>query len=204
MKNLVIAFVLMVYSTNLFAEKYVSEIKPLPGEKWYGAYTAKAFCNSPLKDRSFQPYEWNEKKKKLISDNRGNQAAPVLMSNIGRYVWSNEPFSFELKEGSLVIYSDHEKIEAVTAGKTLRDAYVGAKDKHFPASGKTPNVLMFKMPQYNMWIELNYNQTQEKVLKYADDVLKNGFPAGVFMIDDNGSNAFETFELDAAIFPEPK
>jgi alpha-glucosidase len=204
MKNLLIAFILMISAGEIYAEKYVSEIKPLAGEKWYGAYTAKAFCNTPLKDLTFQPYEWNEKRKNLISDNRGNQAAPVLMSNKGRYVWSDEPFSFELKEGSLVIYSDHEKIEAVTAGTTLRDAYLGAKDKHFPASGKTPNPLMFKMPQYNMWIELNYNQTQEKVLKYADDVLKNGFPAGVFMIDDNWSKAYGTFEFDASTFPDPK
>ncbi|HVG42997.1 MAG TPA: glycoside hydrolase family 31 protein [Chitinophagaceae bacterium] len=204
MKKLSIALLVFFYSANLYAEKYVVEIKPLLSEKWYGAYTAKAFCNTPLKDLTFQPYEANEKKKDLNTDNRGNQAAPLLISNKGRYVWSDEPFEFEFNNGSLIISSDHEKIGVVVGGKTLRDAYVAAKDKHFPASGKTPNPLMFKQPQYNMWIELNYYQTQEKVLRYADDVLKNGFPAGVFMIDDNWSKAYGTFEFDASKFPDPK
>lgn len=44
-------------------QKFVAEIQPLAGEKWYGAYTAKAFCNTPFKDLSFQPYLPNEKKK---------------------------------------------------------------------------------------------------------------------------------------------
>lgn len=204
MKKLILSIILILGSISIFAEKFISEIKSLPDEKWYGAYTAKAFCNTPLKDITFQPYLANEKKKNLNIDNRGNQAAPLLISNLGRYVWCDGPFSFELKDGNLILYSNTEKTEAIVAGKTLRDAYIGAKDNHFPALGKTPNPLMFKMPQYNMWIELNYNQTQEKVLKYANDVLKNGFPAGVFMIDDNWSKAYGTFEFDASNFPNPK
>ena len=204
MKNILIAFVLFFYSANGFAEKYVNEIKPLAGEQWYGAYAAKAFCNTPLKDLSFQPYLPNEKKKNLHIDNRGNQAAPVLISNKGRYVWSDEPFAFELKDGALILYSDHQKLDAVLSGKTLRDAYIGAKDKYFPASGKTPNPLMFKMPQYNTWIELGTDQNQKAIIKYADDVIKNGFPTGVFMIDDIWSKDYGNFEFDPASFPDPK
>ena len=204
MKKTSFALLLLLHAAMGISQKNTAEIKPLPDEKWYGAYTAKAFCNTPLKDLTFQPYGLNEKIKDLLTDNRGNQAAPVLMSNKGRYIWSNEPFAFELKNGSVIIYSDHELVEAVNAGKTLRDAYIAVKDKHFPASGKTPNALMFTQPQYNMWIELNYHQTQEKVLKYANDVLKNGFPAGTFMIDDNWGKAYGTYEFDAGNFPDPK
>ena len=204
MKNSLIALTLLLCSANLYAEKYLSEIKPLPNEKWYGAYTAKAYCNTPLKDLSFQPYEMNEKKKDLQTDNRGNQAVPLLVSNKGRYVWSNEPFAFELKEGTLMIYTDYEKVEAIASGNTLREAYVAAKDKHFPASGKTPNALMFKTPQYNTWIELGNDQTQAAIKKYADDVLANDFPTGVFMIDDNWSNYRGNFDFNLATFPDAK
>ena len=203
MKNLTIAIALFICSISIFAEKFSTEIKPLAGEKWYGAYTAKAWCNTPLKDIRFQPYEANTEKKDL-NDNLGNQAAPLLISNLGRYVWSNEPFAFELKEGSLILYSDVEKLDAVLAGKTLRDAYLAAKDKYFPASGKTPNPLMFKMPQYNTWIELGNNQNQKDIINYADNVLKNGFPTGVFMIDDNWAKYYGSFEFDANTFPNPK
>lgn len=204
MKKRLFAFILLLFAFVAQAEKYTSEIAPLPGERWYGAYTAKAFCNTPLKDLTFQPYQLTEKRKDLRLDNRGNQAAPLLISNRGRFVWSDEAFAFELKDGALLLYSDYEKINPVAAGKTLRDAYLAAGKAHFPPSGKTPNPLMFTQPQYNMWIELNYNQNQEKVLKYADDVLKNGFPAGTFMIDDKWSNYYGNFQFDAIAFPDPK
>jgi alpha-glucosidase len=204
MKKIVFCLIACCLSVNVFAQKFTSEIKSSQGEQWYGAYTAKAYCNTPLKDLTFQPYQANEKRKDLGLDNRGNQAAPLLLSNQGRYVWTNDPFSFEMKDGNVIIYSETEKAEAVKGGNTLRDAYVAAKDKFFPASGKTPNALMFTKPQYNMWIELNFYQTQEKVLNYANAVLKNGFPAGTFMIDDNFSNAYGTFEFDARTFPNPK
>lgn len=78
----------------------------------------------------------NEKKKDLAIDNRGNQAAPLLLSNKGRYVWSDEAFAFEFKDSILIVHSDFEKIEPVASGKTLREAYIGGMNKHFPPSGK--------------------------------------------------------------------
>ena len=191
-------------SVNLFAEKFVSEIKPINGEKWYGAYTAKANSNTPLMDITFQPYRANEMKIDLNADNRGNQAAPLLISNMGRFVWSDDPFAFEMKEGSLILYSESEKLDVVASGNTLRDAYLAAMNKYFQASGKTPNPLMFKMPQYNTWIELATNQNQKDIIKYADNVLKNGFPTGVFMIDDIWQKYYGNFEFDASKFSDPK
>lgn len=204
MKKITLFLLTICLSANVFAQKFKSEIKPLPNEKWYGAYAAKAYCNTPLKDITFQPYSANEKKKDLRIDNRGNQAAPLLTSNKGRYVWSEEPFVFEFVNGTLIIQSDFEKVEVVTSGKTLRDAYVGAKDKFFPATGKTLNPLMYKMPQYNTWIELGSNQNQKDLLKYTNDVIKNGFPTGVFMVDDGWANYYGNFEFNLYTFPDAK
>ena len=36
--------------------------------------------------------------------------------------------------------------------------------------------LLFSQPQYNTWIELNYNQNQADVLKYAQATLDTGYP----------------------------
>jgi alpha-glucosidase len=193
MRKIAFCIIACCFSVKIIAQKFTSEIKSSGGEKWYGAYTAKAYCNTPLKDITFQPYAANEKKKDLRIDNRGNQAAPLLTSNKGRYVWSDEPFVFEFVNGNLIISSDFEKVQAVSAGKTLRDAYIGAKDKYFPASGKTLNPLMYKMPQYNTWIELGSNQNQKDLLKYTNDVLKNGFPSGVFMIDGGWAKHYGNF-----------
>jgi len=203
MRNLFIFLAFFFYQSTT-AQTFKTEVKPLPNEVWYGAYTAKAFCNTPLKDLTFQPYQANEKKKDLAIDNRGNQAAPVLISSKGRYVWSDDPFAFEFKEGTLIIYADKEKIEAVNGGTTLRDGYKAAMQKHFPPSGKTPNALMFKNPQYNTWIELGSNQNQKDIIKYANDALKNNFPTGTFMIDDGWAKHYGNFEFDPSVFPDPK
>jgi alpha-glucosidase len=205
MKKIIFICSAFIFTLTMLAQKNVTEIKPLANEKWYGAYTAKAYCNTPLKDLNFQPYHDNEKKNDLKIDNRGNQAAPVLVSNAGRYVWSDNPFSFEFKGGTLIISSEYEKVNVVVStGKTLRDAYVAVKDKHFPASGNTPNAMMFKFPQYNTWIELGTNQNQVDLLKYTDAVLKNDFPVGVFMVDDGWAKHYGNFDFDPTAFPDPK
>lgn len=203
MKLRLFIFCVVSYSC-LFSQSHTSEIKPLAGEKWYGGYTAKAICNTPLENLNFQPYLENESLIDLSRDNRGNQAAPLLVSSKGRYVWSDWPFAFEFEDGTLILHSDHEHLQAISAGKTLREAYLGAMKAHFPPSGKTPNPLMFKMPQYNTWIELGNDQSQEAILKYANDVLENRFPPGVFMIDDNWSKYYGNFEFERAAFPDPK
>ncbi|RIV20740.1 glycoside hydrolase [Fibrisoma montanum] len=204
MKKNILLFCFLLPCLMSYAEKHATEVKPLDGERWYGAYAAKAFAGTPFKDITFQPYLADEKRKDLRVDNRGNQAAPLLLSSKGRYVWSDEPFAFELKGGTLLLYSDHEQMEPIAAGKTLREAYLAAMRKHFPASGKTPNPLMFKMPQYNTWIELGTEQNQKDIIKYADDVIRNGFPTGVFMIDDKWSNHYGNFEFNPVAFPDPK
>ena len=81
-------------------------------------------------------------------------------------------------------------MEKVKAGKTLREAYMAAQAKYFPANGQLPDTLFFTMPQYNTWIELMYNQNQEDILKYAHAIIDNGFPAGVLMIDDSWQENF--------------
>lgn len=189
---------------NVSSQEIISRIDSQEGEKWYGAYTAKAYCNTPFDKIRFQPYPAEYGRKDLRRDNNGNQAAPLLLSNQGRYIWSDAPFAFELKDGNVILYSDKETIKPVVAGETLREAYVGAMKVHFPPSGKTPNALMFKMPQYNTWIELGRNQNQKDILKYAEDVIANGFPTGVFMVDDQWARDYGCLEFDPVKFPNPK
>ena len=108
------------------------------------------------------------------------------------------------RQGNLQIFSEYESLEPVLAGNTLRDAYLAASTKYFPPSGQLPDSLFFSMPQYNTWIELMYNQNQEDILKYADNILKNKFPVGVFMVDDNWQKHYGNFDFKPERFPDPK
>ena len=152
-----------------------------------------------IKDGSAMPYAAGFSAD--LSDNRSNQTAPLLLTSDGRYVWSDSPFIFTVKEGSVSFGSS---VEVVKAGETLADAYRAASAAHFPADGKLPPEEFYRCPQYNTWIELMYNQNQEGVLEYARGILANGLPAGIIMIDDTWQEDYGKWNFHPARFPDPK
>ena len=76
-----------------YAETYTSVITPLEGEKWWGAGT---FFGSHM------PYD-NFAEKDLSKSNYSNQSAPLFVSSKGRYIWSDKPFKFSVKNGVISI-----------------------------------------------------------------------------------------------------
>jgi alpha-glucosidase (family GH31 glycosyl hydrolase) len=139
----------------------------------------------------------------LDDDTAGaNQSAPLLVSDAGRFVWSEHPFTFAFDgRGGLDLVGRGLVIGA--EGSTLRSAFRAAARIGFPASGRTPHRGMFTAPQYNTWIELPYHPTQQGVLAYARGVLAAGFPPGLLMIDDRWSVDYGTWEFDRSAFPDP-
>ncbi|HEY4286117.1 MAG TPA: glycoside hydrolase family 31 protein [Puia sp.] len=176
----------------------------LPGEKWWGGAVTEG---------QRTPFEAGYSLD-LNEGNRGNQAAPVLLSSAGRWVWSEQPFEFVLGKDSLILskYSDSIFIgqagqtgqtgQAAQTERTLAGAYREVSSRFFPASGKMPDSLLIRQPQYNTWIELIYNQNQSDILKYSRAVIDAGFPPGVFMIDDNWFDAYGRFAFRKDRFPD--
>lgn len=167
----------------------------LDGEKiWGGCVT----------DGRSMPYGSSPFDRDLYGDTRGNQAQPLLLSNQGRYVWCDGPFEFQFEENTLIVKSKEGKIESGKAGDSLRDAYRYASRTHFPSSGELPDELLFVKPQYNTWIELIYDQREDRIRKYANDIIANGFPAGVLMIDDNWQEDYGVWDFHPGRFQNPK
>lgn len=137
----------------------------------------------------------------LATQDANNQLVPLFLSSEGEYMWSEGAFAFEAVNGDI---KASMPLTRVKAGETLRDAYLAAQAKYFPANGQLPDTLFFTMPQYNTWIELMYNQNQADILRYAHAVIDNGFPAGVLMIDDNWQRYYGNFDFKAERFPDPK
>ncbi|WP_141502126.1 glycoside hydrolase family 31 protein [Paenibacillus luteus] len=131
-----------------------------------------------------------------------NQASPLLLSNQGRYIWSEEPFAFSFHENTLTI--DHkQKLWLEEGHGTLQGAYQHASNKYFPPSGVTPDKLAFEAPQYCTWVEMFYEPTQEKLLNYARAIIQQGMPPGVLIIDDNWMQDYGTWDFDKHRFPDP-
>lgn len=196
MRKITLFLFFVISTVSMYSQTvYETDIKFEKDEYWWGGVVAFG---------SQMPYLKPVKEFDLSLQNYNNQVVPLFVSNKGRYIWSNSPFKFEIKNNSIKIRSLYEKIEVVEAGKTLKEAYLSASQKHFPPSGILPDHLFFTMPQYNTWIELTYNQNQKDILNYAQSIIDNDFPKGVLMIDDNWQKHYGNFEFKADKFSDPK
>lgn len=196
MRKLIIFFACIIYfsAANANPAKTDTCIQLLNNEYWWGGSvifgTQMPFGN---KDFSFD-----------LSGHTGNQNTPLLISNKGRWIWSEEPFAYSFNHDSLRISNVIGEIQFGEAGNDLKSAYKYCSKNFFPTSGKWVDSLLITAPQYNLWIELMYNPTQKAVLAYANNVLKNELPAGVLMIDDNWSKYYGEFDFDKEKFPNAK
>ena len=132
-----------------------------------------------------------------------NQHAPFLLSNKGRYIWSEEGLAFECKGGKLYVEGEGT-VMLYEAGKTLKDAYLQATKQHFPFEGKPLQEKFFTTAQYNTWMQVTYHPTQENVLEYAESIVKNGFEPGILIIDEGWHKPYGQWEFDEVKFPDPK
>ena len=188
----VLAIFSIMYLSSFSAETNV--IKLNLGEKiWSGAI--KEGHLMPLSDN----YKFN-----FYSNNNHNQLQPLLISNQGLYVWSEEPFQFEIKGNDLIITDPYNQVKTGRFGTTLAEVQRYVSRTFFPASGTAPDLLLFSKPQYNTWIELTYNQNQKDILEYAKSIIANKLPTGVIMIDDTWQEDYGLWKFHPGRFPDPK
>jgi len=164
-------------------------------EKWWGGAVV---------DGRFMPYGREKIERDFWANTYGNQAQPLLISNSGRYIWCEEPIGFVIDSGVIEVSSRTGRIESGTHGSSLREVFLFVANKYFPANGKIPDPLLFTKPQYNTWIELQYDQREDRIRKYAGDIIANGFPPGVLMIDDNWQEDYGNWDFHPRRFTDPK
>ena len=132
-----------------------------------------------------------------------DQYSPLFISSKGRYIYSDKPFVIHFNKGVIELDGTGE-IEISEGHGTLKNAQLSAAKKHFGLSGKTPNPVFMKVPQFNTWIELMYNQNQKQILEYARSLVNAGMKPGVLMIDEGWANDYGVFEFSAEKFENPK
>ena len=188
--------VLPVFVTWASSPSFSTVVEPLEGEKWWGGV---------VNDGDEMPYGSTKAPVNLAWYNHGGATAPFLLSSAGRYVWSDRPFTYAFTNDVLYLSSETERVEPVTAGKTLRDAYLAACARHFPFDGRTPATLLFTMPQWNNWIEIAIQgMRQSSVDAYTDALAASGFPCGVYMMDGGWFSHMGSYAFHAPDYPDPK
>jgi alpha-glucosidase len=140
----------------------------------------------------------------LAALDEGNQAQPLLVSSTGRFVWNEQPFAFEIDGDVLRLAEASSPFTTGRGGRTLAEGFRAAAQRFFPAAGTMPAPEMFSVPQYNTWIELLYDQREERILEYARTIVAQGYPPGVLMIDDNWQEDYGDWDFSARRFKNPK
>ena len=169
----------------------------LPGECWYGLAAVHGM-KMPVDENSVYSHHAADP-----AAYTGNQEAPLFLSSKGRYVWSDSPFDTDARDGVLTFSRAAEDLALREGFGTLRGAYLAACREHFPPSGRMPDELFFRVPQYNTWAELIYDQDQASILAYARGIRDNGLPPGILMIDDGWMNYYGSRSFRHDRFPDP-
>ena len=180
-------------------------VQMLQGETWWGGIdNPDAWLINLTGNYAFPFDDSMEFSMDLGSSSYSNNTVPFMLSNKGRYIWSDGAFKVTFRNG-VMEFEGTAPIELVQAGTTLREAYLAASAAHFPPKGQLPPEEFITRPQYNTWIELMYNQNQEDILRYAHAIADNGFPTGaVFMVDDNWQKYYGNYDFKPERFPDPK
>ena len=168
-------------------------VKMLEGELWYGGSVAHAM-NVPFDCNSVYSLDMNDGL---------NQTMPLFISTKGRYIWCEKPMIVRIENGEFNL-SAYAEIILCVAGETLKEAYLCACNRHFKFTGKVPPLKFFETAQYNSWMELDYHQNQEDILKYAHGIVENGYEPGILMIDEGWHTRYGLWEWDFVKFPDPK
>ena len=171
------------------------KIKVLPGENWWGG---------AVDDGVHMPFGNQNFTRSLDPNPTDNQAAPFLVSNKGRFVWSNQPFAFSFRDGDLLVNSERAPVRLYEDYEDLRQAYCAAQEKYFPSEGKIPDPVLFTAPQYNTAVELMGNQRRETVLEYAESIIEHKMPPGVIIIHEGWQEDFGVWDFHPGRFPDPK
>ncbi|MGB4657805.1 MAG: TIM-barrel domain-containing protein, partial [Mobilitalea sp.] len=165
----------------------------LENEYWYGA-CVKYGLNMPLHEKSECTLDFS-------SNSTPNQAMPLLLSSKGRYLWRNSGFDITFHNGEMDFPDD---VVIKSGYENLKGAYLSAMQEHFPFHENMPSRNLFSKIIYCTWIELTFNQNQKDILEYAENILSNGMPAGVLMIDDGWSEYYGEWSFHSGKFPEAK
>ncbi len=68
----------------------------------------------------------------------------------------------------------------------------------------SPPAELFIKPTWTTWARYKTNVSQELVLRFADEIIQNGYPYGVLEIDDRWQVHYGDISFDLARFPNPK
>ena len=89
MKKVFLIILVLCSTFSVVAQQYDTAVSPLKGEKWWEWFGCVSLVNA-----FGSTTEWYD----LGRKNLNNRVVPLPLSSEGRYIWSEQPFSFSIAE----------------------------------------------------------------------------------------------------------
>lgn len=163
----------------------------LENEYWYGGYT-KLGIEMPISNKSKIEID-------LSINETPNQMSTWFISSKGRYLYKDEGYCISFIEGEIICPDD---IILKEGFDNLKGAYLDVRNNRNVKVNYCSEYI--NKIVYNTWIELTFNQNQKDVLEYANEIIRQGMPPGIIMIDDGWSDYYGKWRFNKEKFPEPK
>ncbi len=137
-----------------------------------------------------------------LSTDYGAQVQTLLLSNKGRYIWSEKPFSFKVDKYDIVL-SEQDGYVIGQEGKSLATAQQYAAENFLHQGSKAPLKSIAQLPQYDLVTELGIGLNQATVLHYANQLIEEEQPAGILHFGDRWNKYYGDFSFDEGRYPDP-
>lgn len=156
------------------------EVKINSGEKWYGI-----------------------KQDVIVNvDSKNKQGKPqFLISNKGRYIYSQQPFDALLTEKKIT-FSCEVKVE--NGGKTLREAYLYCYHRNFRDHETQIAKELYTQPIYDLRGRSEYLSLEGNLIKAVDNILDEGWPKGIILLGDEWQTNLGSYSLDSQYYTDFK
>lgn len=204
-KNTFIKHILCVWLllAGVFAAQAQSaqstEIKPIKGEKWWGLVVDTDHISIPFS----APFTLN-----TAECSPASYRADMILSNRGRYVWSDSPLMVTFDGTKIVVSSVSPdattKPVVQKAGRSLREAYLMCCHRNFPPKAIAAEKALFGAPIYELGGPESILYTQQDVAAFADLLQKRGVPKGTILIPQGWRSSTGTITFDTEAYPSPK
>ncbi|NOZ26917.1 MAG: glycoside hydrolase [Chloroflexi bacterium] len=91
----------------------------------------------------------------------------------------------------------------ITVGRDLASVH-RRHARRLGIPGHPPASELLRVPQWTTWAQFKEQIDQATVLRFAQEILEHGFPAGLFGIDDRWQVHYGDTEFDSERFPNPR
>ena len=199
-KSILCCWLLLVEVVAAQAQSAQStEIKPIKGEKWWGLVVDTDHISIPFST----PFTLN-----TAECSPASYRADMILSNRGRYVWSNTPLMVSFDGAKIVVsaISPDATTKPVVqkAGRSLREAYLMCCHKNFPPKAIASDNVLFSAPIYELGGPESILYTQQDVANFVDMLEKRNVPKGTILIPQGWRSSTGTITFDIEAYPSPK